>query len=120
MAEFFLPIRKSEVISCISLMRSVPRFFTFSKSSFMEKERSMSVSFWGWIWVICSGFSFSATSRLRLVTGLFLSMLMLPRGFSSAVTAHFLFFRDSRSSQRADLDSPGLRKFCEGAQGASV
>lgn len=40
-AVFCLPILKSEVIFCISAMRSVPRFLTFSKSSFMEKERSI-------------------------------------------------------------------------------
>lgn len=75
-------------------------------------DRSVRVSFWGWIWVIWSGFSFSATSFLRLVTGLFSSMVMRPRGFSTLALGHFLFSRDSRSSQRADLDSPTARKFC--------
>lgn len=63
--------------------------------------------------MIWPGLSLSALSFLRLVTGLFSLMLMLPRGFSILVTAQFLFFRDSRSSQRADLDSPTVRNFCE-------
>uniref|UniRef100_A0A0E9W220 Uncharacterized protein n=1 Tax=Anguilla anguilla TaxID=7936 RepID=A0A0E9W220_ANGAN len=35
------PILKSEVIFDISTIRLVPRFLTFSKSSFMEDERSI-------------------------------------------------------------------------------
>lgn len=72
-------------------------------------DLSVRVSFWGWIWVICSGFS-SPGSFLRLVTGLSLFTTTLPRGFSISTVWQFLFFRDSRSSQRADLDSPSPRK----------
>lgn len=75
-------------------------------------DLSVTVSFWGWIWVIWSADTFSLF-LLRSVTSLFLLMVTPPRGFSILDALQFLFFRDSRSSQRADLDSPTVRKFCK-------
>lgn len=71
-----------------------------------------SVSFWGWIWVIWSGFSFSATSFLRFVTVLFSLTRTTPRGFSTLIIGQPFLTRASISSQRVDLDSPCFRKAC--------
>lgn len=66
---------------------------------------------WGWIWVMSSGlgFSFELLPFLRLVTGLFLRIFSLPWGFSIMDTTHPLLFKDSSSSQRADVGSPCFR-----------
>lgn len=69
--------------------------------------RRFRVNFCGWIWMISSGLRFSPPSILRFVTGLFLSMVTVPRGFSILSAGQSAFSRDSFSSQREGL------KFCK-------
>lgn len=66
-------------------------------------DRRFRVSFCGWIWMISSGLRFCPPSILRFVTGLFLSMVTVPRGFSMPSGVQPAFSRESLSSQREGL-----------------
>lgn len=80
-------------------------------------DRRFRVNFCGWIWMNSSGLRFSPPSFLRFVTGLFLSMVTVPRGFSMPSGVQPAFCRDSFSSQREGLKSckQRLAKFtCSG------